>query len=186
MRCLAPDFLRLSRTSIDDSIAQNLNSLVTPGNRPFDPRITSSRQHPATPPARRQIDPAACDGFKERVLFPSWQMRSDVLSYCTGVATSPDPSDPESLLREVENSVARERIVDERLDPYSGRYFPREPRTESLASLIRNERMVEGIIRSRTWSLVGERCGTTGQSFEEAMDGWRRKGIPRKGAEELN
>jgi hypothetical protein len=108
-------------------------------------------------------------------------MRSDVLSYCAGVATSPDPSDPESLLREVENSEARERIVNERLDPYSGRYFPREPRTEALASLIRNERMVESIIRSRTWSLVGERCGSTGQSFEEAMDGWRRKSIEKGG-----
>lgn len=108
-------------------------------------------------------------------------MRSDVLSYCAGVATSPDPDDPESLLREVENSVARERIVNERLDPYSGRYFPREPRTEALASLIRNERMVENIIRTRTWSLVGERCGITGQSFEEAMEGWRRRNIEREG-----
>ena len=102
-------------------------------------------------------------------------MRSDVLSYCAGVATSPDPDDPESLLRGVEDARARERIVDERLDPYSGRYFAREARTESLASLIRNERMVENIIRARTWSLVGEKCGTTGQSFDQALDEWRMR-----------
>jgi hypothetical protein len=168
------DFLRLSRGSIDDSITQNLNALVMPGSRPFNPSTTSSRQHPIPPP-RRIIDPQACDDFKERVLFPSWQMRSDVLNYCAGVATSPDPNDPDVLLREVETAGARERVVDERLDPYSGRYFPREPRTEELAALIRNERMIESIIRSRTWSLVGDRCGSTSQSYEEALNEWRIK-----------
>jgi len=166
------DFLRLSRQSIDDSITQNLNALVTPGSRPFNPAITSSRQHPIPPP-RRTIEQPACDDFKERILFPSWQMRSDVLNYCAGVATSPDPDDPESLLREVENADHRERVVDERLDPYSGRYFPREPRTESLAALIRNERMVENIIRTRTWAIVAERCGTPGGGFDEALAQWR-------------
>jgi len=99
-------------------------------------------------------------------------MRSDVLNYCAAVATSPDPNDPDSLLREIENARARERVINERLDPYSGRYFPREARTESLAALIRNERMIESIIRSRTWSLIAERCGSSGQGFEEALDKW--------------
>lgn len=98
-----------------------------------------------------------------------------MLSYCAGVATSPDSNDPDSLLREVENARARERIVNERLDPYSGRYFPREARTESLAALIRNERAVEGIIRSRTWNIVSERCGGQSQNYDEALDDWRRK-----------
>lgn len=168
------DFLRLSRQSIDDSITQNLNALVTPGSRPFNPDITSTRQHPIPPP-RRLIDSSACDDFKEHVLFPSWQMRSDVLNYCAGVATSPDPDDPDLLLREVENARARERVVDERLDPYSGQYFPKEPRTQELAALLRNERVVESIIRSRTWALVGERCGSTSQTFEEALNDWRKR-----------
>lgn len=169
------DFLRLSRGTIDDSIAQNLNALMQPGSRPFDPTITSSRQHPSPPPARRMIDSHACDNFKERVLYPSWQMRSDVLNYCAVVATSPDPDDPETLSREVENARARERVIDERLDPYSGRYFPREARTESLAALIRNERAVEGIIRSRTWSSISERCGIPGKDIDHALDDWRRQ-----------
>lgn len=96
-----------------------------------------------------------------------------MLDYCAGVATSPDPDDPDSVLRQVEDDKARERIVDERLDPYSGRYFPREARTESLAMLMRNERTVEKIIRSRTWSLIGERCGMSSDSAEEAFDKWR-------------
>lgn len=100
-------------------------------------------------------------------------MRSDVLDYCAGVATSPDPDDPDSVLRQIEDSKARERVVDERLDPYSGRYFPREARTESLALLMRNERAVEKIIRMRTWSLIGERCAMTHETADEAFEKWR-------------
>ena len=107
------------------------------------------------------------------MLFPSWAVRSDVLDYCAVVATSPDPEDPDSVLRQIEDSKARDRTVNERLDPYSGRYFPREARTESLAMLMRNERAVEKIIRMRTWSLLGERCGIHSESAEVAFDKWR-------------
>ena len=97
-----------------------------------------------------------------------------MLDYCAGVATSPDPDDPDSVLRQVEDDKARERVVDERLDPYSGRYFPQEARTESLAMLMRNERAVEKIIRSRTWGLLGERCGISSDSAEDAFIMWRK------------
>ena len=100
-------------------------------------------------------------------------MRSDVLDYCAGVATSPDPDDPDSVLRQIEDSKARERVVNERLDPYSGRYFPREARTESLAMLMRNERAVEKIIRSRSWSVLGERCGMSSETAEQAFEKWQ-------------
>lgn len=119
------------------------------------------------------MQPEQCDQFKQKVLYPSWAVRSDVLDYCAGVATSPDPDDPDSVLRQIEDAKARERTVNERLDPYSGRYFAREARTESLAMLMRNERAVEKIIRMRTWSLLGERCGTSSESAEEAFDKWR-------------
>ena len=101
-------------------------------------------------------------------------MRSDVLNYCAGVATSPDPDDPDHVLRQVEDARARERVVNERLDPYSARYFPRDTRTESLAALMRNERGVENIIRSRTWGIVGERCENEGMAWEQALDEWRK------------
>jgi hypothetical protein len=99
---------------------------------------------------------------------------SDVLNYCAAVATSPDPEDPESVLREVESERARERVIDDRLDPYSSRYFPREARTEQLAALIRQERQVEKIIRARTWGLVGERCGDMNADSEMALNEWRK------------
>ncbi|KAF2255582.1 hypothetical protein BU26DRAFT_443746, partial [Trematosphaeria pertusa] len=168
------DFLRISRGTIDDSITQNLNALLTPAGRGFDPSSTSSRSL-AAPGTSRMIPPEQCDAFKERVLFPSWAVRSDVLDYCAGVATSPDPDDPDSILRQIEDDKARERVVDERLDPYSGRFFPREARTESLAMLMRNERAVEKIIRSRTWSVLGERCGMSSETADQAFDKWRQR-----------
>ncbi|KAI0020513.1 putative caffeine-induced death protein Cid2 [Xylariomycetidae sp. FL0641] len=172
------DFLRISRASIDDSITQNLNALVTPATSGFDPKSTSIQAPRAS---RRQIDPEACQSFKDKVLFPSWQARSDVLTYCAYVATSPDPDDPEVALRAAETEKSRERVVDERLDPYSGRYFPREPRTERLALLLRQERGVESIVRSRTWGLVQERCDGGPGDAEQALNSWRER-RERKGS----
>ncbi|KAJ5089462.1 hypothetical protein N7532_008146 [Penicillium argentinense] len=167
---LLRDFLRLSRSTIDDSIAQNLNALLTPAREGFDPSSTAVRQTDSK--ARKSIDPNTCSGFKNNILFPSWQTRSDVLNYCAGVATSPDPDDPDLILRETESARDRERVVNERLDPYSARFFPREARTESLANLIRNQRTVEEIIRARTWGMVSERCGDS-SSWEAALNSWR-------------
>ncbi|KAK7755488.1 hypothetical protein SLS62_002418 [Diatrype stigma] len=176
------DFLRISRGAVDDSITQNLNALVTPSKSGFDPSSTSVRTSRSS---TSSIDPQACQTFKNKVLFPSWQSRSDVLTYCAYVATSPDPDDPEVALREKETERSRERVVNERLDPYSARYFPREPRTERLALLLRQERGVEAIVRSRTWGVVRERCDDSAEDAEEALNRWRaqREGqglLPRR------
>lgn len=146
---------------------------MTPAQRGFDPTSTSSRS--LHPPAS-SLSSTQCDTFKHGILFPSWAARSDVLDYCAGVATSPDPDDPDSVLRQVEDAKARERVVDERLDPYSGRYFAREARTESLAALMRNERAVERIVRERSWGVIAERCGSgSGKGGAEgAFEEWRR------------
>lgn len=170
---LFEDFLRLSRSTLDDSITQNLNALLTPAARGFDP--TSTSQRASRPQSRGQIGSRSCENFKDKILFPSWQARSDVLSYCALVATSPDPDDPEAAVREVELERNRERLVDERLDPYSARYFPREPRTTQLALLLRQEQGVENIVRSRTWGLVRERCGDPANDWERAIADWRAR-----------
>ena len=95
------------------------------------------------------------------------------MNYCASVALNPD--DPDAVLARVESEKEKERVVDERLDPYSGRFFPREARTEILAGIVRNERSVEGIIIERTWGLVGDRCGSDG-TWEVAVERWRRSG----------
>lgn len=96
-----------------------------------------------------------------------------MLSYCTLVATSPDPDDPETAVREAEVEKNQESVVDERLDPYSARFLPREPRTTQLAMLIRQEQGVENIVRTRTWGLVKERCGDSVEEWEKALAKWR-------------
>lgn len=111
--------------------------------------------------------------FKDKVLFPTWQTRSQVISYCTAVATSHDPDDPEAAIREAEKRQHDEKVVDERLDPYSARLFPSEPRTEKLASIIRQEHAVENIVRSRTWGIVSQRCGGPLESWERAFAEWQ-------------
>ncbi|KAL6242127.1 hypothetical protein RBB50_011039 [Rhinocladiella similis] len=167
------DFLRLSRASIDDSISTTLNALITPASTsPFDPNSTSIRN----PPYPRQPIPApTTKTFLEAVLFPSWNSRASVIQYCTSVATSPDPEDPEVIERETLNRRDAERVVDERLDPYSARFFPREARTEMLASVLRNEVAVEGIIRSRTWGIVTDRCEGVGGTWEGEFDRWKER-----------
>lgn len=105
----------------------------------------------------------------DHILFPSWQARSDVLNYCARVATDPDPGDPDRILREEELTKHRGRSIDERLDPYSSHFFPRKPRTELLANLIRNERNVEQIVRARTRDLIVERCNIT-DNWKEALN----------------
>ncbi|KID99477.1 hypothetical protein MAJ_04639, partial [Metarhizium majus ARSEF 297] len=161
------DFLRLSRSAVDDTITENLNALVTPSHAGFDPSSTSQRT-PAS--GSRPIGSEACKSFKTAVLFPAWQARTEVLNYCALIAASPDPDDPEATLRDTEEQKNRERVVDERLDPYSSRFFLREPRTRILASLVRQERGVEEIIRNRTWSVVQERCNySPHDAWQDAM-----------------
>jgi hypothetical protein len=163
------DFLRLSRSTIDDSIVQNLNALVTPARSGFDPSSTTQRSVKAS----RHIDANTCQSFKDNVLFPSWQARTDVFKYCSLVAASPDPDDPDATLREVENEKDRQRIINERMDPYSAHLPPREARTEKLAALIRQETAVEEIVRSRTWATIRERCGEdTAPTWQSALEKW--------------
>ena len=169
------DFLRISRAQLDDTISTNLNSLMTPSiTRPFDPTSTVD---PSTNRQGRQFIPKqTCTDFTEQTVFPIWSSRSQVLSYCSIVATSPDPDDPDRSRIEAENIAHSHRVVDERLDPYSGRFFPKEPRTEMLASVLRNENAVENIVRDRTWRIMKERCNALDPSqtgWQDAFRSWR-------------
>src|SRR5207237_1333154 len=90
---------------------QHLNALLTPASRGFDPESTQAR-HTRTRTGP-QPDGRACSQFKTRVLFPAWQTRADVLAYCAGVATSPDPHDPDQILRPGEESAGFDAGTDE-------------------------------------------------------------------------
>lgn len=102
-----------------------------------------------------------------------------MLEYCASVASSGDPEDPDSLIRIAEDTANKQRVVDERLDPYSGRFFPKPSRTEILAQVVRNEKMVEDILRDRTWRIVRERCGDPGtpigDDWRKVLDEWGKR-----------
>lgn len=70
--------------------------------------------------------------------------------------------------------------MDERLDPYSGRFFPKEARTEELARVLGLEEGVERIVRERTWGVVRARCegvaaGVGGGGYEREFGEWSRR-----------
>ena len=76
-----------------------------------------------------------------------------MLQYCGHVAVSPDPDDPELVARQLEQERGKARVIDDRVDPYSSRFFPRESRAEELGRVVRMESGVERIVRARTWEL---------------------------------
>jgi hypothetical protein len=169
--------MRISRGIIDDSISTNLNALSTPSlTSPFDPKSTSIR----IPSSTRYIPSSSCARFLNDVLFPTWQGREDVIHYCASVAERPDPEDPDAVSREDYNRKGEERRVDERLDPYSGRFFPKEPRTEELGRFIKLEAEVEEIVRERSWESVVRRCeglgfDGRGREWEREFRKWQKK-----------
>lgn len=109
-----------------------------------------------------------------------------MLDYCAGVAGGKEDRDGDGGLG---GERGREReVVDERLDPYSGRVGREEEEEEGgrrgvLRGLVRNERGVEGIVRARTWGVLRGRCGDGNgdgdgdgdMGWEEAVGRWRRE-----------
>ncbi|KAK6544354.1 hypothetical protein TWF694_001055 [Orbilia ellipsospora] len=163
------EFLKSSRSTTDDTISQQLNTLSTPPS--FNPSTTTTRQ-----PSHRLIPSPTLQSFLSTTLYPSWRQRTEVLTYCAIVATSPDPNDPDAGVIAKANEAEKQRIVDERLDPYSGRYFPKETRTEILAGVVRNERGVEEIVRERTWEVIQSRStdGMGGLTWIQAYEEWKK------------
>ncbi|KAF1816919.1 hypothetical protein P152DRAFT_453529 [Eremomyces bilateralis CBS 781.70] len=165
------DFFRVSRSALDDTISQSLNALSEPSRSPFTPSTVSTRP---SIPTTRQLPPSTCTTFTAQTLFPAWNARDAVLTYCSAVASSPDPDDPGAVERRIEEHTRERQTVDERLDPYSGRWFPKEARAERLGRWVRNEGMVEEIIRERSWDVVRSRCGGVEEGWKEAYNEWRR------------
>lgn len=95
------------------------------------------------------------------------------------MASAPDPDDPEAVSRQVDEASAKARVVDERLDPYSARWEGREPRTVELARVVRNERVVEGIVRERSWGVLKERAVVKG-GWVQGFGEWQREKASRE------
>lgn len=173
------DFLRLSRSSIDDTITNNLNALLTPSQSGFDPASTSRRNLRSG----NTIFAPACEEFRNQVLFPTWKSRDDVIAYCEQVAATPDVTYTEfqenRVVGYLNNNTNQldDRLtkVDNRSDPYANRTFEKYGRAERLRDLLGNEKGVERIVRSRTWNIVQNRCqGADEGEWQDAFGKWRR------------
>lgn len=106
-----------------------------------------------------------------------------MLNYCGAVASSPDPDDPGAIERRIEQHAREKVTVDERLDPYSARFFPKEPRTERLGLWLRNESMIEEIVRERSWDVLKSRCSGVEGGWKAAYGEWQdAKGVTKESA----
>jgi hypothetical protein len=105
-------------------------------------------------------------------LFPGWAARDAALGACERVANSPDLEDPDAELRQAEALRRESLVINERLDPYSGRFFPRESRSELLSRITKQEREIENIVRDRSWDIIKSKCeGITGE-WTAAYKNW--------------
>lgn len=181
---LSPDFLRTSR-AVDDTITQSLNALVTPSRAGFDPVSTATRGYPTSSAAASSSyfspSPPACRAFRDVVLFPAWKARDDVIRYCSGVAAA--AAESETSTDGADSPPDADPRLTERYDPYihRRRFAEVEPEANRLAALMRQERVVESIVRARSWDVLQTRCGASittaagveGGGWEAALDRWR-------------
>ncbi|CAK7264247.1 hypothetical protein SEPCBS119000_000891 [Sporothrix epigloea] len=185
------DFLRASR-AIDDTITQHVNALATPSRAGFNASSTARRTSlPPFPSTYSSSTPAqaACCAFRDEILFPAWQARDDVIRYCAGVAdeaVAKDAHDAQEASAKAAvaaalaaatgslDSITPPPDVTERLDPYIKRrqFSLVEPQANLLASLMRNEKGVETIVRARSWDVLQSRCGSSAVSAGPDMPGW--------------
>jgi hypothetical protein len=157
-------FLNRSRTLTDDTIPQQLSALSRPSATPFTP-------HDALPPARipssSHLSEQTCSSFITNTLLPIWSSRSEIIQYCSQVAEQEDVNDPERAIREEEQRKRQEAIVNERLDPYSGRFQVRESRRDRLKREVQEEWRIEDIVRSRSWEVLKSRCRALGNEWKD-------------------
>lgn len=184
------DFLRTSR-AVDDAITQHLNALVTPSRAGFDPASTATRSSPsvsvqpssyASSSSSSPSDPA-CRAFRDAVLFPAWQARDDVIQYCEAVVQQSE-SQTASPAADSDSADDSDPRHTERYDPYirRRRFAEVEPQMVRLAALMRQEQVVETIVRARSWDVLQGRCGAAvteaaggSTGWEAALERWKRR-----------
>ncbi|KAG7861109.1 hypothetical protein KL919_001843 [Ogataea angusta] len=140
------DFLRLSRTLLDDTLRTRLNSITK--------HHEDRSRHSILP--RRD----SCQQFVDELLIPQWQARASRINYCLGQA--------DEMVKEVEtqelamDEEERNRLL--RIDPYALKDLTRSLRekrasAEQIRNRYQNEIEVEDIIRERSQSLIKDVCG---------------------------
>ncbi|KAH3661389.1 hypothetical protein OGAPHI_006796 [Ogataea philodendri] len=140
------DFLRISRTLIDDKLRTRLNSILN---------------HHETQ-SRGSILPRSesCQQFVDELLLPQWRARTSRIQFCLNHASE--------LVKEVETKEVQldeeERNRLTRVDPYALKDLTRDLRekrevAEQIRNRYQNELEIEEIIEGRSKSLIKDLCG---------------------------
>lgn len=90
------------------------------------------------------------------------------------MAAAEDSSDPDRELIALEKQRDSEREINERVDPYSARFNPRESRAEKLARTVHMEEEIEDIVRHRTWEVVQNKCAVPLTPWQSAVEQWKK------------
>ena len=149
----------MARTA-DDLINTRLNALRVP-NLPT--------QQPRNGPDK--ISESACHDFVSNTLLRGWESRDRILSFCETVAsqdtgainsqTLPATKSPYATTMNMANyDKPPSGIVDQRLDPYSGRTIVADTQVDVLRRVIRQERAIENVVRERSVRVIRDRCET--------------------------
>ncbi|KAK9477623.1 caffeine-induced death protein 2-domain-containing protein [Lipomyces japonicus] len=190
--CYSPQILRrflsLSRTATDDAISSDLNSLPT-SSTTKSVLVTGdkwAKPNRAKLGSRRRPE---CDAFVQNLVFASWKARDDVLDYCAAVAEQNQARFKQQIInsnkqQETENIPK----LDPRIDPYRARELPVFSKEDEVLSWVGNERVIEDIVRDRSWSIICERCidfgaeheineivGDNGNGWKTAFGEWAKK-----------
>lgn len=155
-RCIDPtlldSFLRTMRHGSDDVLKQKINNATK------------------TDSSRRPIS-EKCGDFIRGELYPNWQERSKVISFCQQQAVQ--------MKQELDTKFAGgndgdsdETQVATRIDPYAerDRKLERESRYRQwrdVASWVENNLQIESILRATSESTLQEKCNANQQYLEE-------------------
>lgn len=127
-------FLRLSRIASDDTIRQHLNE------------VKSTKE---------------CDNYFKATIVPQWKARASAIQYCSDYATN--------LRRETikGNTVVTDKLnkpeLDLRVDPYALKKYNLKldsqfTQCDSIDNWVKNEKVVEDIIREQTADVLDQKC----------------------------
>ncbi|KAK9454569.1 caffeine-induced death protein 2-domain-containing protein [Dipodascopsis uninucleata] len=175
-------FLTLSRSLTDDAISADINSLQRAAYGRGAGNTTASSISSSEENRRDTSSKRLCRDHVEKAIFTSWKARDDILEYCSLVAEK-------NKSHKVQASETKSKI-DPRIDPYGARNLPEFTEEDRIFSWINNEKMVEDIVRGRSWSIISDRCaeyqssqradgsdslGDYGSEWRSAYESWRSK-----------
>lgn len=182
------DFLRLSRSLVDDRITTQLNNLVLP--RRFDPASTRHAAGAADVPVARvtPVDAPSCAALVDTI-FANWAARDETIERCSAyatnqaahTATSPSTSSGGSSSggsAKPSLNTAKWHGDERRYDPYAKRASA-EAEEPILLRVCRGESGTEQVVRDRTWRIIRSRCADAGSGrpldadWQMALLKWR-------------